>query len=200
MQENLKEKICWSVQRGEIQQLPARLIFLLAALLFYGYAVAQSKTLTVSGVITDRQNNPIAGATIVVKGSVFGTISNVDGKYTLSDVPNDGALVFSFIGMKKTEVPINGQTRIDIALEEETVGLEEVIAVGYGVQKKATLSGAVEQITSKSLESRAITNVALALQGETPGLIVTRSSPRPGNEGIKFQIRGATSVNGEPLC
>ena len=83
---------------------------------------------------------------------------------------------------------------------EDTQKLEEVVVVGYGTQKKATLTGAIEQVSSKALESRAITNVGLALQGQTPGLVVTRTSPRPGNEELNFKIRGATSVNGgDPL-
>lgn len=83
-----------------------------------------------------------------------------------------------------------------MVLKEDNNALDEVVVVGYGTQKKATLTGAVEQIGSQVLESRAITNVGAALQGATPGLVVTRSSSRPGNEGLNFQIRGLTSVNG----
>ena len=83
-----------------------------------------------------------------------------------------------------------------IVLKEDNKVLDEVVVVGYGVQKKTTLTGAIDQVDEKVFESRAVTNVGLALQGQTPGLTVTRASSRPGNEGIAFQIRGATSVNG----
>lgn len=177
-----------------------RFKLLLILILFFFPTMAQTSAISVSGKLTDPKNAPVIGATIVVKGTTNGTISDVDGNYSLKNVPSDGVLVFSFIGMKTKEIRVSGQTSISVVLEEDLKGLDEVVVVGYGTQKKATLTGSVEQVSAKSLESRAVTNVALALQGETPGLIVTRSTPRPGNEGVKFQIRGATSVNGgDPL-
>ncbi|MDP3432652.1 MAG: carboxypeptidase-like regulatory domain-containing protein, partial [Bacteroidota bacterium] len=155
---------------------------------------------TVKGKVIDDTGVPVPGVTVSVKGTSVGTITGSDGTYTI-EVPATGkVLAFSFVGMKTMEITIGNQTQINVTMIEESIGIEEVVAVGYGTQKKATLTGSVEQVTSKSLESRAITNIALALQGETPGLVVTRNSPRPGNEGFKFQSRGATSVNGgDPL-
>ncbi|WP_423127200.1 TonB-dependent receptor [Gaoshiqia sp. Z1-71] len=150
----------------------------------------------VSGQVKDTGGEPLPGVTVVIKGSSKGTITDINGNFNISDVSPDAVLLFSFIGMKPVELPVGSQSVLNIKMEVDAIGIEEVVAVGYGTQKKATLTGSVEQVTSKSLESRAVTNVALALQGETPGLVVTRSTPRPGNEGIKFQIRGATSVNG----
>ena len=155
---------------------------------------------TVKGKVIDDTGAPVPGVTVSVKGTATGTITSADGTYTISVPAASKNLTFSFVGMKTMEIPLGSQSQINVTMVDESIGLEEVVAVGYGTQKKATLTGSVEQVTSKSLESRAITNIALALQGETPGLVVTRSTPRPGNEKTKFQIRGATSVNGgDPL-
>ena len=160
----------------------------------------QQQTISVRGKVVDQTGYPVPGASIIVKGTTQGTITDMDGNYTLSDVPTDATLVFSFIGMKKQEVSVDGQTSISITLEEATLGLDEVVVVGYGSQKKETLTGSIETVSPEAFEDRAVTSPALALQGQTPGLVVTRSSSRPGNEDIDFQIRGATSVNGgEPL-
>ena len=127
-------------------------------------------------------------------------ITDLDGKFSLK--VSDGAkqLKVTYIGYVEQVVAIGNSPEIRIVLKEDNNALEEVVVVGYGTQKKATLTGSIEQVSGKTLESRAVTNVGLALQGQTPGLAVTRSSARPGNEDLKFQIRGATSVNGgEPL-
>lgn len=154
----------------------------------------------VKGVVTDQNGEPLIGCNIVVVGLQKGVITDIDGRFSL-DIPNDAKqLKVSYIGYEDQIVNINGRSELKIVLKEDNNALDEVVVVGYGTQKKATLTGAIEQVSSKALESRAITNVGLALQGQTPGLVVTRTSPRPGNEELNFKIRGATSVNGgEPL-
>jgi len=151
---------------------------------------------TLKGKVIDDTGAPVPGVTVSVKGTATGTITSSEGTYTINVPATGKTLVYSFVGMKTLEISIGNQSQINVTMVEESIGIEEVVAVGYGTQKKATLTGSIEQVTSEVLESRAITNVALALQGETPGLVVTRNSPRPGNEGIKFQIRGASSING----
>ena len=155
---------------------------------------------TVKGVVTDQNGEPLIGCNVVVVGSQEGVITDLDGKFSLK--VSDGAkqLKVTYIGYVDQVVTIGNSPEIRIVLKEDNNALEEVVVVGYGTQKKATLTGSIEQVSGKTLESRAVTNVGLALQGQTPGLAVTRSSARPGNEDLKFQIRGATSVNGgEPL-
>ncbi|AXP82781.1 TonB-dependent Receptor Plug Domain protein [Mariniflexile rhizosphaerae] len=155
-------------------------------------------TLTkVTGKITSAvDGQPLPGATVMVKGTTKGVVSNFDGDYEIEvNDPANAVLKISFIGFKTIEIPVNNQSVINIALEEDNALLEEVVIVGYGQQKKATLTGAVEQVKAEVFEDRAVTNPALALQGETPGLVITRGSSRPGREGINMQIRGATSVN-----
>ncbi|MCX6236388.1 MAG: SusC/RagA family TonB-linked outer membrane protein [Bacteroidia bacterium] len=151
---------------------------------------------TIKGVVTDNSGTPIPGATVIVKGTTTGTIADTDGSYTVT-VPTSGTvLVFSFIGMKTIEVTIGNQTKINVKLVEEAIGLEDVVVVGYGKQSKAMLSGAVAQVTGEQvLKGKATTNIASALQGTLPGLTITRTSSRPGNEGTNISLRGGISVN-----
>ena len=184
---------------------PVSFLLLSAALCSSGTVFAANETATPKVGISQQQKSlkgtvndvlgPVAGASVVVKGTTNGTVTDMDGNFVL-EVNNGDVLQISFIGYVTQEIKYTGQATLTVNLMEDTQKLEEVVVVGYGTQKKATLTGAVEQVSSKVLESRAITNVGAALQGATPGLVVTRSSSRPGNEGLNFQIRGATSVNG----
>ena len=98
--------------------------------------LSEQQAVKVSGTITNEMGEPVPGATVVVKGTTVGTIADFDGNYTLGDVPADGTLVYSFVGMKSQEVPVQGRQTINVAMQEETIGLEEVVAVGYGTIKK----------------------------------------------------------------
>lgn len=150
----------------------------------------------VKGIVRDVNGEPLIGVSVSVINTTIGIMTDINGNYEISVPQESTQLRFSYIGFKEQIIKIDNKSQINIILEEDNKILDEVVVVGYGTQKKATLTGSIEQISSKSLESRAVTNVGLALQGQTPGLVVTRSSSRPGNEGINFQIRGATSVNG----
>ncbi|WP_430933827.1 SusC/RagA family TonB-linked outer membrane protein [Saccharicrinis sp. 156] len=155
--------------------------------------------ITITGVVSDEFGEAIPGVTILLKGTSSGIITDLDGRYNFK-APMDATLVFSFVGMKTREIQVKGKTTIDVVLKTDAIGLDEVVAVGYGVQKKETLTGSIETVRAEVFEDQAVSSPALALQGQTPGLVVTRSSSQPGDEGIDFQIRGATSVNGgEPL-
>ncbi|HEX8013665.1 MAG TPA: SusC/RagA family TonB-linked outer membrane protein [Flavobacterium sp.] len=157
--------------------------------------------ITVKGkVVSAEDNMGIPGVNVIIKGAKSGVTTDFDGSYTINVDSPDAILVFSSIGLKTKEVHVGSQRTINVALSVDVSSLNEVVVVGYGKQKKATLTGAVEVISSKVFEDRAITNVGLALQGQTPGLVVTRSSSRPGNEGLAISIRGVSSVNGsDPL-
>jgi len=150
----------------------------------------------VTGRITNENEEPMGGVSVVVKGASLGTSSNEKGEFKIEVASENAILVFSHTGYITQEHVVGKNGQLDIRLTAANKAMEDVIVVGYGTQKKATLTGAVEQVSSKEFESRAVTNPALALQGETPGLVVTRTSSRPGNEAINFQIRGVTSVNG----
>jgi len=155
---------------------------------------------SVSGKVTDPSGIPLPGATIMVKGSLNGTISDIDGNYTLLDIPGNVILVYSFIGMKSQEIIFNGQANVNVTLTENTIGLNEVIAVGYGTQKKANLTGAVGRVQMGDMESRPLTNASLALQGTVSGVYALQSSGKPGDDNAVIDIRGVgTWTNNSPL-
>lgn len=155
---------------------------------------------TVKGLVTDQNGEPLIGCNVIAIGSQTGVITDLDGKFVIQIPAGIKQLKISYIGYKEQIVAIDGRSDIKVVLKDDANALEEVVVVGYGTQKKTTLTGSIEQVSSKALENRPVSNLGLALQGQTPGLTVTRTSPRPGNEGLKFQIRGATSVNGgDPL-
>ena len=161
------------------------------------HAQAVMQTVTVKGQVMDPTGVPVIGASVLEKGTSNGVITDIDGNFSLKVSSPNAVVVISYIGYKTVELPASNTKKLaQVTLKEDAEVLDEVVVVGYGVQKKTTLTGAIDQVDSKVLESRAVTNVGLALQGQTPGLTVTRSSSRPGNEGLNFQIRGATSVNG----
>lgn len=164
-----------------------------------GLIVAQTGRI-VKGLVTDLNGEPLIGCNVVIVGAQTGVITDFDGKFTIQLPSGAKQIKVSYIGYKDQIINVEGRSDVKIILKDDTNALDEVVVVGYGTQKKATLTGSIEQVNSKALESRAVSNVGLALQGQTPGLTVTRSSSRPGNEGLKFQIRGVTSVNGgDPL-
>ena len=156
--------------------------------------------LTVSGAVKDTDGEPLPGVSVVIKGTTQGTITDFDGKYSIPNVPGDAILQYSFVGMKAQEVAVNGQTTIDITMIEETIGLEEVVAIGYGTVKKSDLTGSVASVKREDLNHGAISSVDQAMQGRIAGVQVTQASNEPGG-GLSIRIRGASSVNAgnEPL-
>lgn len=151
---------------------------------------------SVRGVVLDSQGMPIIGASVLVKGTTNGVITDFDGNFQL-DVTS-GVLVVSYVGYKTQEIKIDNKTNIKVVLEEDSELLDEVVVVGYGTQKKTTLSGSVTQVKGDEvLQGKATQNVASALQGTIPGLTITRTSSRPGNEGINITLRGGISVNND---
>lgn len=158
------------------------------------------QVVSISGKVTDTSGGALPGVTVIIKGTTNGTITDVDGNYSISDVPADGVLVFSFVGMKMQELPVGGRQVINVSLEEETIGLEEVVAIGYGTMKKSDLTGSVASVQSKDLASYPVANVAQALQGRVTGVTVTPLDGRP-DASISFRIRGGGSItqSNDPL-
>ena len=154
------------------------------------------QTTKINGTVIDISDNmPLPGVNIIVKGTLIGVSTDFNGQYSIDAKPGD-VLVFTYVGYASKEIPVGSDTTINVSLEEDIAKLDEVVVVGYGQQKKVTLTGAVEKVDSETFENRGVTNPILALQGATPGLIVSRNSSRPGNEGASFNIRGNTSING----
>ncbi|MDP2889556.1 MAG: SusC/RagA family TonB-linked outer membrane protein [Bacteroidota bacterium] len=156
---------------------------------------------SVSGKVTDSSGETLPGVSVVVKGTTIGTITDANGNYSLSNVPENATLQFSFVGMKGQEVAIVGKTSINVTLVEDAIGIEEVVAVGYGVQKKVNLTGAVSTLKfDKELENRPLTNASQALGGSVTGLWVSQNSGQPGSDGATIRVRGfGTLNNSDPL-
>ncbi|WP_430811910.1 MULTISPECIES: TonB-dependent receptor [unclassified Carboxylicivirga] len=149
----------------------------------------------ITGKVTDIQGEPLPGVSIVIKGTTSGSITDIDGNYTLEVPDNAEVLVFSFIGMKTQEIVIGAQTLINILMEDEAFGLGEVVAVGYGFQKKVNLTGAVATITAEDINNRPVVSAAGALQGADPSLNLTFGSGVLDTD-YNINIRGVTSING----
>ncbi|MCD6355269.1 MAG: TonB-dependent receptor, partial [Prolixibacteraceae bacterium] len=160
----------------------------IAAILLVATSWAQGKN--ISGTVTDNTGQPLPGVAVVVDETTIGTVTNADGKYTLN-VPADAKkLTFSFVGMKKVTVQIKNKTVIDLSMEPETIGLEEVIAIGYGTQKKVNITGAVATVESEELEKINTVNSTQLLQGQMAGVITKQTSGMPGADNATISIRG----------
>jgi TonB-linked SusC/RagA family outer membrane protein len=148
---------------------------------------------SVTGKVTDSLGGPLPGVSVVVKGTTTGVITDFDGKYSISNIPENTTLQFSFVGMKAQEVAVGNNSYINVRLEEETIGIEEVVAVGYGTQKRGNLTGSVSSIKSEKLTIAPIANVTNSLAGQMPGLITKQGSGQPGSDGASLSIRGFDS-------
>lgn len=159
---------------------------------------AQQKS--ISGKVTDSSGAPLPGVTVLVKGTSNGTITDSEGRYTLANVPVNGSVLFSFVGMKSTEVAVAGKLVIDISLIEETTAIEEVVAVGYGTVKKSDLTGSVASVQSRTFLDQPTSSTNSILSGRAPGVTVRRMNGAPGREST-IRIRGANSLYGgnDPL-
>lgn len=155
----------------------------------------------ITGIVTDAETNEaLPSVNVLIKGTTIGTVTDVDGKYSLKAPDNAATLVVSYIGYLAQEMAINGRNEINVALAPDVKSLEEVIVVGYGTQSTRQISGAVQNITSKELKDAPVAQVGQLLQGKLSGVRILQTSGRPG-EGLNIQIRGAVSITAgaEPL-
>lgn len=146
------------------------------------------------GVINDASGAGIIGASVLVKGSTNGTITNMDGDFTLNGVKKGDVIIVSYMGYKTQEVKWDG-TPIHLTLKEDTEVLDEIVVVGYGVQKKVNLSGSVASIDSKELQNRPIQNLTNGLQGLMPGVTITGTNGAPGMDNGSIRVRGTGTLN-----
>jgi len=154
----------------------------------------------VKGTVKSASGESLPGVSVVIKGTSIGTITDLDGIYELSNVSSDATLVFSFVGMKMQEVAVGNKAAINVVLEEETIGIEEVVAVGYGVMKKSDVTGSMVSINANKLDKSTIKSVDQMLQGKSSGVYMAQSSGMPGAAST-IRIRGGNSISGgnEPL-
>lgn len=172
--------------------------FLIILFLMAAVSVIYGQTINVSGTITGNDGDPIPGASIVLKGTTTGVISNLDGMYSIAVPELKGTLVISFIGYQTREIAITGRV-LNVILSESTEVLDELVVVGFGTQKKVNLTGAVSSVSMKELEGKPVVNIVEALQGSTPGLIIQQSNSQPGNR-PSINIRGQNTLNNnDPL-
>ena len=155
--------------------------------------VANAQQRNVQGMVTDPNGEPIIGASVVVKGTTNGTITDFDGKFTLSNVPEKGIITITYIGYKGQDIPVAGKSTLKVTLAEDTKTLDEVVVVGYGTQKKSDVTGSMVSVGAKELKSRPTANVFEAMQGKAAGVDI-RTSDRPGEVGDIF-IRGSRSLS-----
>jgi len=148
----------------------------------------------VSGKVIDSSGNVLPGVAVVIKGTNKGTVTGIDGKYMLADVPADArTLVFSFIGMKTQEVQIDGKTVVNVKMVEETIGIEEVVAIGYGTARRKDITGSVSSVGGTTLKDVPVTSAAQAIAGRMAGVQVTKTEGSPDAE-IKIRVRGGGSI------
>lgn len=148
----------------------------------------------IAGVVLDNTGAPVIGANVLVKGTTIGTITDMDGRFSL-EAPADAVLQISYIGFLTQEITVGNKNEISISLREDAEALDELVVVGYGTVKRANLGGAVSTADAKAFESRPIQNAAAALQGEVPGLTITRSGGAPGSD-MTMKVRDVSSING----
>lgn len=157
-------------------------------------ATITQQTGTCKGLVKDAAGESIIGASVVVKGTTNGTITDFDGNFSLDGVKKGDVIVISYVGYQSQEVKWNGNS-LNVILKEDSKTLSEVVVVGYGVQKKVNLSGSVAMVDSKELENRPIQNVSSGLQGLMPGVTVTGTNGAPGQDAGKIRVRGIGTLN-----
>jgi TonB-linked SusC/RagA family outer membrane protein len=167
-----------------------KLLVFLLGLLMSTALWAQQKT--ISGTVSDA-SGPLPGANVIVKGTTIGMVTSPDGTFALDVPQNTTSLIVSFIGYLTQEVDIAGKTTVDVVLQADAIGLEEVVAIGYGTVKKSDLTGAVGTVKGEAISDRQTTMLSQALQGQTAGVMVTRNNNAPGSTAT-IRIRGITTI------
>lgn len=165
---------------------------ILFLILMLSSAVIQAQNLTVKGVVSD-ESDVLPGVSIFIDGTTKGTISNIDGEYSI-EVKKGSKLVFSYVGYRTQELIANTSV-LNVRMKTDAIQLEEAIVVGYAKQKKATLTGAVSSVSSQTLTKRSVASLSTALQGAMPGVTIQQTSGEPGADGASIRIRGIGSIN-----
>lgn len=207
---NLNQRVNYNIEEGTISQLLDQVLLqngiqyevkdrtiILSPKSSNEPGIAAQQQRSVSGKVTDSSGAPMPGVTVAIKGTSQGTITDTNGGYSFSKVPADATLIFSFVGMKTQEVKIAGKTSLNIILEEETIGIEEVISIGYGSMKKSDLTGSIARVNMEEKALQANTNVLAALSGITAGVNIDQSGEKGGlaGEAPVITIRGQTSLS-----
>jgi len=161
-------------------------------------AKARLQPITITGKVTDENGEPLPGVNIIIKGTTTGTITNLNGTYTIQVDDPDAVLVFSFVGYSSQEIAVAEQTTIDVTMTSDILGLDEVVVIGYGQQRKINLTGAVDMVTSEMFVNRPVSNVAQMIQGAIPNLGITVNNYEGGEPGAtqSWNLRGEGTLTG----
>ena len=168
-----------------------------------GHAQSNQDTrpITVSGIVTDKSGETLIGVSVSVKEiKTLGTVTDLDGRYTLSNVPANATLIFSYVGMSTSEIRIAGKENINVVMSEGSIGLEQVVVTAFATQKRINVTGAISTLSGRELVATPVANITNALIGNTPGVIVLQVSGEPGRNAATIRIRGiATYGDNTPL-
>ena len=176
------------------------LLLMLGMLVSAPEAFSQSGNITVRGNVKDNNNEPVISASVVVKGTTTGVMTDLDGNYEIANAPSNGVLVFSFLGYKTLEIPIAGKSQIDAVLEEDAYMLDDVIAIGYATGSKHTVSGAIQKVGKEDMNAAVVSTPLDALTGKVAGVNIQRVGGDP-TAAPSIRVRGTTSLTGgnDPL-
>ncbi len=156
-----------------------------------------AQRITVTGTVSDASGEPLIGVTVQVQGESTGTVTDLDGRFTLANVPSSATINVTYVGMQPQSIPLNGRTSLSITMTEDSELLEEVVVVGFGQQKKESVVGAIAQTNAKVLErTGGVSSLGQALTGNLPGVVTMTTSGKPGEEDPEITIRGVSSWNG----
>ncbi|HLW09719.1 MAG TPA: TonB-dependent receptor plug domain-containing protein, partial [Fermentimonas sp.] len=168
---------------------------IISCFLLFTFLLTAQQQLTVSGKVTEATTGESGiGVTVLVKGTNNGTVTDIDGNYTLNNVPSNGTLVFSYIGMTTVEEPVNGRATINAILSEDVQALDELVVIGYGTARKRDLTGSIASIDADEIANRPSSNLLASIQGKVAGVQVVNSG-RAGQD-PEVRIRGTNSING----
>lgn len=173
-----------SASKGMIKRLSVLMIALCAL-----FASASAQKITITGTVTDDLGEPLPSVSVIEKGQKYGVITDVDGKYSISAASN-GSLTFSYVGMRAETVKINGRKTIDVTLETEANTLDELVAIGYGVQKRGTITGAVSTVNGSDLIKTPTMSISNVIGGRVAGIATVQSSGQPGADNAAIYVRG----------
>jgi hypothetical protein len=164
-------------------------------LLLFGFAIsiASAQQKRVTGKVTDLSGVSIPGVTIVIKGTNTGTLTDNDGVFSLPNVPENATLQISFVGMKPQEISVTGRTSVNVVLEEETFSIQEVVAVGYGTQKKREVTSSISSVKSDEFVKGSVNDPVQLLQGKVAGLSISKPGGDP-NGSFDIRLRGMSTI------
>ncbi|MBC7922722.1 MAG: carboxypeptidase-like regulatory domain-containing protein, partial [Ferruginibacter sp.] len=173
---------------------PAVWLLIVGCLLFQTARAQQAASVRVTGRVADDRSEPLPGVSVIIKGTTTGTATDTDGKYALTVPSGNETLIFSFIGYNSKEMPINNRTTLDVALAPDVQSLSELVVVGYGQQKKETVTGSVATVKGAELVKSPAVNLSNSIAGRMPGVIAVNRSGEPGNDGSGIRIRGSNTL------